>query len=147
MSSRRRDYPGHGRFVPYLLHRVTTQMYAEFQVALNRHQITLTHWRVLGFLMEQDGLPVSLLAQRTATDPSTLSRALMRMDSEGLIERRPHASDHRVLEIHLTDKGRALFETLLPESLAGYRRAVRGLPAAEIQTLTDTLSRILANLE
>lgn len=147
MAQRRREHPGHAQFVPYLLNRVTARLNAPFQQVLNQRQMTLTHWRVLAFLAEHDGLPVTLLADRTATDQSTLSRALMRMDSEGLVARRAHASDHRVIEVHLTPKGRALFDALLPEALAQHKHAVRGIPAAEVQALTATLSRILANLE
>ena len=70
-------YPGHHHFLPYLINRVTSFLNVEFQKVLDGYGLTLTHWRVLAFLAEQDGLSVSALADATVTEQSTLSNAAM----------------------------------------------------------------------
>jgi MarR family transcriptional regulator, organic hydroperoxide resistance regulator len=139
-------YPGHAAFLPYLLNRVTTRLNVEFQQELHRHLLTLTHWRVLAFLSERDGLPVTELAQFTATDQSTLSRALARMDRDGLITRRAGTRDSRVVQVFITGAGRDLFNTVLPQAMRLHRAAVRGLAPQQLELLAATLGRILVNL-
>ncbi|HMN83223.1 MAG TPA: MarR family transcriptional regulator [Burkholderiaceae bacterium] len=139
-------YPGHARFLPYLLNRVTSRLNVDFQLELHRRGLTLTHWRVLAFLSERDGLPVTELAGMIAADQSTVSRALLRLEREGRIERRPAASDNRVVEVFITDAGRALFHDILPTALRLHQAAVRGIDARELAALSRTLTRILANL-
>jgi DNA-binding MarR family transcriptional regulator len=137
---------GHARFLPYLLNRVTSRLNTGFQAELHRRGMTLTHWRVLAFLAEHDGLPVSALADMTATDPSTLSRALMRLDSQGCVSRRPGASDNRVVQVTLTAEGRRVFREIAPIAQRLHEAAIRGLAPEELDALGATLSKILANL-
>ncbi|MDO8143349.1 MarR family winged helix-turn-helix transcriptional regulator [Isoptericola sp. 178] len=48
------------------------------------------------------------LAGRLYLDPGTLSPLLKRLEQQGLLERRRSAADGRVVEVHLTEAGRAL---------------------------------------
>lgn len=147
--SRRRgvEYGGHNRFLPYVLNRVTNRLNADFQSALRKRGMTLTHWRVLAFLDETDGLGVSALADYTVTDQSTLSRALQQMERLGLVERRAGASDNRFVEVHVTARGRALFAEIIPLALQLRDRALDGLAETDREHLLDLLSHILDNLQ
>lgn len=141
------DYSGHNRFLPYVLNRVTNRLNADFQTALRGRGMTLTHWRVLAFLDETDGLGVSALADRTVTDQSTLSRALQQMERRGLVERISNAADNRFVEVHITALGRALFAEIIPLALQLRDRALDGLADADRERLLDLLSHILTNLQ
>ncbi|MBI4967410.1 MAG: MarR family transcriptional regulator [Rhodospirillales bacterium] len=142
-SSRHPAYPGHARFLPYLLNRATDRLNLGFQGELRRRRMTLTHWRVLAFLTETDGLGVSTLAERTDTDQSTLSRALQQMERRGQVERRARTGDSRYVEIHLTASGRALFNQMLPDALDYERNALANLSPAEKDALRSLLLRLL----
>lgn len=140
-------YDGHNRFLPYVLNRVTSRLNTDFQAALRHRGMTLTHWRVLAFLNETDGLGVSALADFTVTDQSTLSRALQQMERKALVERRPGAADNRFVEVHITATGRRLFADIVPLALQLRDRALDGLAADDREHLLDLLSRILDNLQ
>jgi DNA-binding MarR family transcriptional regulator len=140
-------YDGHNRFLPYVLNRVTSRLNADFQTALRQRDMTLTHWRVLAFLNETDGLGVSALADYTVTDQSTLSRALQQMEKNRLVERRAGAADNRFVEVHITATGRQLFADIIPLALQLRDRALEGLADADREHLLDLLSRILDNLQ
>jgi len=145
-NGRRGGYAGHNAFLPYVINRVTSQLNVDFNAGLRVRDMTLTHWRVLAFLTETDGLGVSALADYTVTQQSTLSRALQQMERLGLVERRTQAGDNRLVGIHITAKGRTLFAEILPLALQLRDRALAGLSAAEQQTLVELLQRVLANL-
>lgn len=140
-------YDGHNRFLPYVLNRVTSRLNVDFQSALRQRDMTLTHWRVLAFLNETDGLGVSALADCTVTDQSTLSRALQQMEKNRLVERRAGTADNRFVEIHITTTGRQLFADIIPLALQLRDRALEGLADADREHLLDLLSRILDNLQ
>ena len=140
-------YQGHSRFLPYLLNRITSRINVGFQAELRRRRMTLTHWRILAFLVESDGLGVTALADKTDTDQSTLSRALMRLHKQGLVRREPGRADNRTVQVTLTRAGRAAFAAVLPIALGLRDAAIRGINAAELDSLAATLNKILANLE
>lgn len=146
-AQRHPAYDGHNRFLPYVLNRVTSRLNVDFQTALRQRGLTLTHWRVLAFLNETDGLGVSALADYTVTDQSTLSRALQQMETIGLVERRTGTADSRFVEVHITATGRRMFAEIIPLALRLRDRALDGLAEVDRERLLDLLSRILDNLQ
>ncbi len=60
---------------------------------------------ILFRLGHQDGLPQTELARQTMVRPATLTEALQRMESAGLVERRPDSADGRVSRVYLTPNG------------------------------------------
>jgi len=145
VSPRKPVYPGHSLFVPYLLNRVTSLINIDFTAALRKESMTLTHWRVLAFLHEHDGLGVSALAGATVTDQATLSRALTRMEKRGLVKRRVRDADQRFVEVFLTRAGKQQFGKLLHIALELETRAVSGMSKREIEQLRGSLARLAAN--
>src|SRR5215472_14567854 len=61
-------------------------------------------------LWEADGLTQSQLAEAASVDVSTISKMMERMESAGLVQRRPDAEDARISRVYLTERGRALRE-------------------------------------
>jgi DNA-binding MarR family transcriptional regulator len=60
-------------------------------------------------LWEREARSVSELAELLALDPGTLSPLLRRLETSGLVDRRRDPADERVLQVTLTDAGRALW--------------------------------------
>jgi len=142
-----RAYPGHSRFLPYLLNRATSLINVAFNDALRGHGITLTQWRVLAFLHERDGLGVSALADATVTDQATLSRALTGMQTRGLVKRQVRSADNRFVEVHLTAMGKKRFLDLLQIALDLEARAVRGMSKRKIDQLRASLERLASTID
>ncbi len=137
-------YDGPDHFIPDLLHRATVLFEAQFQPALRPRRLIPSAWRVLAALAQQDGLAVGELAARTATDQTTLSRVIMRMESGALVERRRRAQDSRYIDVFLLAKGRRQFGELLPAALALEQLLLARVAPAERELLRGLLRRMLA---
>ncbi|WP_129843090.1 MarR family transcriptional regulator [Streptomyces sp. RFCAC02] len=82
-------------------------------------------------------LTMKELAARMSCEPSNATFVVDRLERRGLIERRPHPTDRRAKEIHLTAGGAELRERLM--DLLAHRSPVAALSGHE----QDELRRLL----
>lgn len=134
-------------FVPYLLNRVTARWNAELAAPMKAHGLNVVQMRTLAVLSILSGATVNELAVHAVTEQSTMSRTLDAMQEEGLVRRLPRDGDMRVREVHVTARGRALFERFWPAMHDALGQMTGGLTHAEYATLVSLLTRMLANLE
>lgn len=146
MSAPDREHETHSEYLPYLLNRVVSLINAPMQRELKRRGMTMTHWRVLGFLYERDGLIISELAERTVTDQATLSRALDRLQDRDLIRRQNGQRDSRRTEVHLCDEGRQQYLDLLHFARAIEDWAFEDIDSNHLTALRETLEKMTATL-
>ena len=101
----------------------------------------LTHPQYLVLLALWERSPRSLgeLAAELAMEPATLSPLIKRLEAQGRVSRARRADDERVLDIDLTEKGRALRRDALEVPRKIMERV--GMDAAEIGRLRDALVR------
>jgi MarR family transcriptional regulator, organic hydroperoxide resistance regulator len=94
-------------------------------------------------LRELNGpMTMSELAERMSCEPSNATVVIDKLEGQGLIERRPHATDRRAKQLVLTDKGGELRERLL--ELLGQESPLAGLTRAEQGALHDLLNRAIS---
>lgn len=72
--------------------------------------LTYPQYLAMLVLWEGDGITVGNISTRLLTDPGSLTPVLKRLESEGLIRRIRSSTDERVVELYLTDAGKALQE-------------------------------------
>ena len=94
-------------FPLYAAARNVTGLYTPYLKPLG---LTYTQYLVFLVLWEQDGVSVSRIGEKLMLDNGTLSPLLKKLEQEGYIERRRSVVDDRVVEIFLTEEGRALQE-------------------------------------
>lgn len=94
-------------FPLYAAARNVTGLYTPWLKPLG---LTYTQYIVFLVLWEKDGVSVSEIGSRLMLDNGTLSPLLKKMEQAGYLERRRCREDDRVVEITLTDEGRALQE-------------------------------------
>ena len=58
--------------------------------------------------IDPEGTPSTKLGPKMGMESRSLVRTLQTMEDAGLIKRMPHASDKRVVRIHLTAKGKSM---------------------------------------
>lgn len=133
-------------FTPYLLNRIVNRINSNLGEALKSTGITVPIYRVLAVLIAGDGRRVNELAVYTVIEQSTLSKILARMEAQALISRQADANDGRVVQIFITDAGRAAYDLVLPTALAHYQQAVAGLNSAERTSMVALLHRVLDNV-
>ena len=68
------------------------------------------------------------------------------MEAAGLLVRRPHPTDARLVRLHLTDRGRTLEKTVADEMRRLGERALATLSAGERAALVRYLGEIRRNL-
>ena len=106
----------------------------------------LTHPQYLVMLALWEQSPRSLgdLADELAMEPATLSPLVKRLETQGRITRSRRRDDERVLEIELTEDGRAL-RTLALE-VPGQIMQRTGMDAAALAALRDGLTPFAGGL-
>ena len=72
------------------------------------HGMTRAQWGILIRLDSQPGLLQKELAELLEVEPITVARLIDRLESRGMVERRPDPSDRRCWRLHLTDASRPL---------------------------------------
>jgi DNA-binding MarR family transcriptional regulator len=99
----------------------------------------LTHPQYLVMLALWERSPRSLreLAAELALEPATLSPLVKRLQSQGLVTRARRGGDERVLDVGLTDAGRALRDRAL--DVPGQVMASAGTDADALVALRDAL--------
>ena len=137
------DSPG------FLLWKITALWQRTLSGILGNFGITQTQYAILASLRwrEEHRLPATQtdLAEHAKLDKMTLSKAIRRLEDEGVVKRAPSSSDGRATDVRLTAKGRnmteaaivaiedaddAFFASLSATELAAYKGVVTALVAA-----------------
>lgn len=130
----------------YLVNRLARAMARELAGELRPHGVAIGQWAVLLILWTRDGLSQAELARRVAIEPPTMVRTIDRMIRDGLVTQVRDPRDARAVVIHLTDRGRALRDELIPLAADVNARALEGLDADDRATLVRLLATVLASL-
>lgn len=111
----------------------------------------LTHveYAVLARLSVADGASLRMtdLAAATDSSPARISHVAGRLESRGLVERRPSPGDRRVVDAVLTDAGRDLLVATAPDHVRHVRSLVfDALEGPELGPLRSMCERVLARV-
>lgn len=104
--------------------------------------LSIPEWRVLAHLAGGDAVSVREIHARVDMDKSKVSRAAARLEQAGLIEKRGHAGDRRLLDMRLTAKGQELMARIVPIADA-YQEELLAKLGAEAEPFRAALLRIL----
>ncbi|HEX3776389.1 MAG TPA: MarR family winged helix-turn-helix transcriptional regulator [Polyangiaceae bacterium] len=115
---------------------------AEQRVGLSGAQLF-----VLQCLSRQSPCSVNELAQRTATDQSSVSVVVSRLVAAGHVRRNVSKVDRRRVELTLSPSGRELVESAPQTAQDRLLSALEQLPKASLQTLSKLLAQVVENAE
>jgi DNA-binding MarR family transcriptional regulator len=133
---------GRGRAVLLTLIRVFGRMNEATARLVKQHDLTLPHFEVLLCLKAGEGISQQELSERLLLTKGNICIIMQKMESSGLIERRPDPTDQRFHRLYLTDTGRRLLAKVMPDHHALMGKILSGLSQAEQKTLHELLSRI-----
>jgi MarR family transcriptional regulator, organic hydroperoxide resistance regulator len=98
------------------LAEIATQLQRSFLVELstevNRGNISIPQYTLLGFLNQSAGLNMSQLAELMRHTTPATTGLVDRLVDAGLVERFGHPKDRRQVLVRITDKGRELVESM-----------------------------------
>jgi MarR family transcriptional regulator, organic hydroperoxide resistance regulator len=97
-------------------------------------------------LAAEEGVSQAQLAGALCLDASTVTKMLLRLERDGVVERRADAADARILRVHLTPHGKALVGPVLEVWRQMEERITQGISEAEILLLRRLLLQIQSNL-
>ena len=132
---------------PYLARRVGVRIGELFEQRVATFGITVSMYRVLAVLTEQDGRRLGTLSELVSIEISTLSRLIGTMVRKGVVSRRRPAGNGRVVEISLTARGRALAAKTMPIAARCEQVAVEGLSPDDVARLKAYLATAYQNLD
>jgi DNA-binding MarR family transcriptional regulator len=131
--------------VGYLMRRSLAAVAAEVERELEPSGLTNAQWVPLLKLYMGSGSTVAELARGCQLDTGGMTRLLDRLESKGLVRRVRSSADRRVVNLELTEDGRAAARTI-PAVLCRVQNAhMRGFTMQEWHTLKALLRRFLDN--
>ncbi|MBO6055099.1 MAG: MarR family transcriptional regulator [Oscillospiraceae bacterium] len=127
-------------FPLYAAARNVTSLYTPLLKELG---LTYTQYIVFLVLWEKDGISVTEIGEKLMLDNGTLSPLLKKLENAGLIRRQRCREDDRIVEITLTEEGRALQEKAkeIPLKVS----CCVNLPSEKAQALYSLLYELLEN--
>jgi MarR family 2-MHQ and catechol resistance regulon transcriptional repressor len=99
-------------------------------------------FRVLEILLHKGPLPVNTLGPRVNLTPGSISVAVDRLETKGLVARKGDPGDRRVRIVELTAKGRDLIGPIFRAHAADMDEAVAVLSEVERQVLVKLLKKL-----
>jgi DNA-binding MarR family transcriptional regulator len=119
------------------------------------HGLSVPEWRLLALAMRFAPLRFSEMVERSNMDKGQVSRTLQQMVKRGYISAKPIGpKTKRAREtislpviVSVTQKGRKLYETVLPVAQRHQARLLKTLSASERKMLHSVLTRLFAAVE
>lgn len=140
-------YLGEFRDLPVKIHRTREAFGAQFKETFQLHDISDQQFRVLRILSRRDMLETGQLAQLSMLLGPSLSRIVKDLIAKGLVTRHNTSSDGRVYHHRLTDTGRSLVESIIPEFDPLYEGLAGRMAKEEVVELNRLLDKLLGALK
>jgi DNA-binding MarR family transcriptional regulator len=116
------------------------------RAAAAQHELSLTEFAVLARLGREGPATNAELARAENMRPQSMATAVAALEERGLVERKPHPSDGRQVNIALTEKGAAVRSSTKDLKRAWLAQATAGLDEEERFALAragEILKRLL----
>jgi DNA-binding MarR family transcriptional regulator len=137
--------------IRYLVERVKGEIMAALDRELAQSpelaalEITAAQYVMLMGLAAEDQESTSHLCHKMSYDPGAMTRMVDRLEAKGLVRRRRCPDDRRVVNLDLTEEGRASVPKMRTCAAAVMNRFVRGFSKEEVRQLESFLTRMIGN--
>jgi DNA-binding MarR family transcriptional regulator len=132
IGERYRGVEGHSG---YLLKQAWQSFHNAMDEALRAHGINASQYAILSVLVRDPGSSGADLARACNTTPQAMNGVLATLEREKLIERHPHPTHGRILQVELTDEGQRRVEAATPAVRSLERSIEADFTADEIATV------------
>ena len=135
------------RSVAFMLSSLGYAISRRFQQTLAPLELEPGEFALLRAVAAGDGEAQNALAERLHISPSWMVAIVDELERRELLERRPHARDRRVRNLHLTSGGKRLLKQAERRARQFDRQVSDPLTETELQQLFELLQRIGAGLD
>jgi DNA-binding MarR family transcriptional regulator len=101
----------------------------------------------LDLLARRDDRPMKELAARLRVEPSTATRAVQRLENDGLVERFASPEDGRVVLVRITDEGRRRHDAVAARRSIAMMHILSAFDPQERAQLADLMDRLIASID
>lgn len=129
----------------FALYSSSLLMTKVYKPLLRELGLTYPQYLAMMVLWQGDGITVGEISARLLTDAGSLTPLLKRLEAEGLLKRTRSNVDERVVELYLTDAGRALREQA--RSIPGCIVNASAQPVEQLMALKDQLITLRNSLQ
>jgi MarR family transcriptional regulator, transcriptional regulator for hemolysin len=130
----------------FLLHDVARLLRVDADKRARAHDMTRAQWGILIWLERQPGISQKELAELLEVEPITVARLIDRLESRGVVERRPDPRDRRIWRLHLRPEAYPLLREVHAQRAAIARMLTDGIDEDMLDITVETLSRMKATL-
>lgn len=131
-------------FLPYKLSILANRIsYAIAEAYSSRFHLTIPAWRVMAVLGLEDNLTAADLVSRTAMDKVAISRAVASLLDMACIHRELDAEDRRRSLLTLTDKGRDIYQRIIPLARRYEQDLLNQLSEEDQQALKSITNKLM----
>jgi DNA-binding MarR family transcriptional regulator len=133
------------RMICRQLKLVTNSLIRRVDQHMQPLELTGMQWEPLLMLWLGRADTVAGLARVIQMGDASMSRMLDRLEEKDLVRRERSVEDRRVVNLHLTAKGRKVANRIWPIVVEGMHVHLEGFKKDELAQFNDFLSRMLAN--
>lgn len=108
------SYRGSDGHSGFLLRQASSELRGAMEAALGPHGLTPAQYGALSVLARHGEMSGADLARACTTTPQAMNGVLATMGREGLVERNPHPTHGRILQVALTEEGKRRVEAANP---------------------------------
>lgn len=130
-------------FLPYRLAVLSERVSRRLSVEYERtHGLAVAEWRVLVHLLRAGPASVRDIRTYVNLEKPRVSRAVSRLEAEGLVAKAPGDKDARLVSITLTPAGRDALKGILPAARDIEEKLLSAASAEELATFFTVMERM-----
>ena len=134
---------GSGVHVFLVLWKAARAVQAYAEKSISELEMCGSDFAVLEALLHKGPLPVNEIGKKVLLTSGSITVAVDRLETKGLVERRAHGTDRRARVVHLTKAGRKVITRVYTDHAADMEQlASDSLTRAERETLIRLLKKI-----
>ncbi len=134
---------GTGVHVFLVLWKAARAVEAYAENSVSQLEMCGSDFAVLEALLHKGPLPVNQIGKKVLLTSGSITVAVDRLETKGLVERRAHGTDRRARVVHLTKEGRKVITRAYSDHAADMEQlASASLTFAERKTLIGLLKKI-----
>lgn len=135
-------------FLPYRLAVLSERVSRRLSVEYGRtHGLAVAEWRVLVHLLRCGAVSIRDIHNCVNLEKPRVSRAVSRLEAEGLVQKTQGDGDGRLVAISLTDAGRTALADIIPAATRIERHLTDAVSPEDLDTFFHVMERMHAVLD
>ena len=130
----------------FLLHDVARLLRVDADRRARSHGMTRAQWGILIWLERQPGISQKELSELLEVEPITVARLIDRLESRGMVERRPDPKDRRIWRLHLKPSAIPVLREIDQQRAEMTSIVASGIADEAIEAMIETLLGIKSTL-